>query len=150
MTDLDDAFSWPPLTAPTPSAPRSRRACEHIWDEGKCSKCDKSYALFLEQSARGRKNKKRGNALQRKAITELGGTNLAGNNPNLDGVGLMFRYEHKSGGAFSTQYAKWLWGIPAPAGMIRVLLVTETPGPGRKARRYVALDYDDWKDLHGE
>ena len=101
-------------------------------------------------SRRGNNNRKRGNAIQRKRITALGGRNLAGNNPNLDGIGQMFGYESKSGGAFSSRYWRWLTDIPVLAGQVQVLIVTEAPGPGHKARSYVVVGYDDWRDLHGE
>ena len=101
-------------------------------------------------SRRGNNNRKRGQAIQRKQIEGLGGQNLAGNNPNLDGLGAMFRYESKSGGSFSQRYWRWLRGIPVAAGQVRVLIVTETPGAGHKAGSYVVIDYDDWRDLHGE
>src|SRR5512139_1224819 len=102
------------------------------------------------QSRKGRNNKKRGGAIQRKRIEGLGGRNLAGNNPNLDGIGALFAYESKSGGSFSERYWRWLSGIPRNAGQVGVLIVTETPGRGHKARSIVVVDYDDWRDLHGE
>lgn len=113
-----------------------------------CISCGK----VRDESAvrRGRNNASRGKAIQRKRIEGLGGTNLAGNNQNLDGIGLAFAYESKSGGAFSDRYWRWLTGIPVRGDQTRVLIVTETPGQGRRARSYVVVEYDDWKSLHGE
>lgn len=103
-----------------------------------------------EASRRARNNAKRGKAIQRKRIEGLGGTNLAGNNQNLDGVGAMFAYESKSGGSFSERYWRWLRGIPVRGDQVQVLIVTDAPGPGRRARSIVVVSYDDWRDLHGE
>lgn len=102
------------------------------------------------RSRRSRNNKNRGLAIQRKRIEGLGGTNLAGNNENLDGIGLAFAYESKSGGSFSERVWRWLVGIPTKGDQTGVLIVTETPGPGRRARSYVVVEYDEWKALHGE
>ncbi len=120
------------------------------WDDGGavCVMCGRERD---EAKARmGRNNRKRGNAIQRQRIVGLGGRNLAGNNPNLDGLGLAFRYESKSGGSFPERLWRWLKGIGVEAGQTGVLIVTDTPGPGHRARSVVIVDYDDWRDLHGE
>ena len=99
---------------------------------------------------RGRNNRKRGQRIQRERIEGLGGLNLAGNNPNLDGIGSMFRYESKSGKSFPELPWRWLTGIPVNAAQIPVLIITDAPGPGPKARSIVVVRYSDWRDLHGE
>jgi hypothetical protein len=103
-----------------------------------------------ESSRRARNNAKRGKAIQRKRIEGLGGRNLAGNNENLDGIGTMFAYESKSGGSFPERPWRWLKGIPIRAGQTQVLIITDAPGPGHRARSVVVVDYDDWRELHGE
>jgi len=113
-----------------------------------CSVCGKARDLGLAR--RSRNNGKRGRAIQRQRIVGLGGTNLAGNNENLDGISALFAFESKSGASFSNRYWSWLKGIPLRGEQIGVLIVTDAPGPGRKARSVVIIDYDDWKDLHGE
>ncbi len=102
------------------------------------------------RSKRGSNARKRGNRIQRERIVALGGRNLAGNNPNLDGLGAMFAYESKSGGAFSGRVWRWLTDIPKRGNETGVLIVTEAPGPGHKARSYVVVEYDEWRELHGE
>jgi hypothetical protein len=102
------------------------------------------------KSRRGRNARKRGINIQRERVQGLGGLNLSGNNENLDGLGSMFAYESKSGGVFSDRYWRWLKGIPATGGRVGVLIVTDAPGPGHKARSVVIVDYDDWRDLHGD
>ena len=99
---------------------------------------------------RGRRSAKRGKSIQRQRIVGLGGRNLAGNAENLDGLGTMFAYESKSGGSFPERAWRWLRGIPHDSGQTPVLIITDTPGPGRKARSVVIVDYDDWRELHGE
>ena len=101
--------------------------------------------------AMGRNNKKRGHAIQRKAIRGLGGTNLPGNIENLDGLGTLMRYESKSTKRFPNTYWRWLQQIPAHATQSKVLIVTEAGGkPGQKARSIVIVDYETWRELHGE
>ena len=119
-----------------------------IYEEWACRRCGK--VKDPTTSRRSKNNKNRGLAIQRKRIEGLGGTNLAGNNENLDGIGLAFAYESKSGGSFSERYWRWLSGIPVKGDQTAVLIVTETPGPGRRARSYVVVEYDQWRDLHGE
>jgi len=110
----------------------------------------------------GRNTRSRRLAIQRERIRGLGGTNLAGSTPGLDGLGAMFRYESKTakpgeppkGKPRITTFPEHAWailrGIPAPVGQTRVLILTEAPGPGRRARSLVMVEYDDWKALHFE
>ena len=103
-----------------------------------------------EKAEAGRRANRRGRTIQRKQIEGLGGHNLPGNAPNLDGVGSMFHYESKSGSAFPERAWRWLKGIPHGSGEIPVLIITDTPGSGKKARSVVIVEYRDWRDLHGE
>ncbi len=170
MTDLtadDLPFPDEPITSANPAAPKPK-CRRHDWythpeptpcygDDGEiylppgtihCSRCFK--VKDPAASRRGRLASQRGKRIQRQRIERLGGQNLAGNNPSLDGIGLLFRYESKSGGAFPERLWRWLKGIPVPAGQIGVLIVTDAPGPGHRARSVVVVDYDDWSDLHRE
>jgi len=165
MTTIDDLpFTYP--SEPTTNGAKGAKPCRrHNWThlvmaEGVTAGavsgpwdgyiCDCGAIRDATASRRGRTNASRGKAIQRKRIEGLGGTNLAGNNPNLDGIGELFRYESKSGGSFSERYWRWLRGIPKGATQVGVLIVTDTPGPGHRARSIVVVDYDDWRDLHGE
>jgi hypothetical protein len=114
-----------------------------------CGVCAKT--IDPDAMDRGRRAARRGKDIQRRQIVGLGGRNLAGNNPNHDGQGIMFSYESKSGpAAFSERVWRWLTGIPVTATQSRVLIVTDKPGAGRKARAYVVVEYGEWKLLHGE
>lgn len=151
---LDDFDLFTPTEATVNVSTKKCR--RHDWREGvidelvitECRRC--GVMRDIAKSRRSRNNKSRGLAIQRKRIEGLGGTNLAGNNENLDGIGLAFAYESKSGGAFSDRIWRWLTGIPTKGDQTGVLIVTETPGPGRRARSYVVVEYDEWKALHGE
>lgn len=98
-------------------------------------------------SRRGRLNRSRGLAAQRKRLRAIGIENIPGNGP-YDGRSEMFRAEHKSGGAFPKTLWRYLKGIPVTTETA-ILVVTDTPGPGHKARSVVIIDADDWRDLHG-
>jgi len=148
MSDLDQLPFTYPSDATANGAKGKPRCRRHDWYANACRRCG-----VMENPVtvrRGRNNASRGKRIQRKRIEGLGGTNLAGNNPNLDGIGELFRYESKSGGSFSERYWRWLRGIPKGATQVGVLIVTDTPGPGHRARSIVVVDYDDWRDLHGE
>lgn len=135
------------------------RCRRHVWlhvsdnhmgltDHAICTRCGK--VRDEAASLRGKRAQRRGKTIQRQRIRALGGENIGGSVPGLDGIGLGFRYESKSGAAFSERYWRWLRAIPATVNDTRVLIVTEAPGPGRKARSMVVLEFDDWRQLHGE
>ena len=155
-TDLSDLPVLDFASAPTLNGAEGRKCGRHLWrddltgpgGEVECIRCGRP--RDAAKSRRGRTNASRGKRIQRQRIEGLGGLNLAGNNENLDGIGTMFRYESKSGGAFPERAWRWLTGIPVAAGQIPVLIITDAPGPGHRARSVVIVDYDDWRDLHGE
>jgi len=156
----DDLFE--PLTPANPAAargkcrhPRPLRLFRHPLTNlplaAGTSLCGSCFTVIDGRVARrGRNNAKRGKAIQRQRIIALGGQNLPGNKPGHDGIGLAFSYESKAGGAFSERYWRWLRGIPATAQQTAVLIVTSADGSGPKARSYVVVEYDDWRDLHQE
>lgn len=113
--------------------------------------CGITRADYEARQRRGRLNRTRGNRIQRERNQALGIRNLAGNNPSLDGVSAMFASESKSGGAFPERLWRWLKGVKLiTADQVAILIVTDAPGSARKARSIVVVDYEDWKELHGE
>lgn len=102
-------------------------------------------------SRRARRNRSRGLAIQRKRNAGLGISNIAGNAPSHDGgtADELFVSESKSGVSFSERYWRWLSAIPRRSSQVPILIVTDTPGPGHRARSIVVVAYDDWRDLHG-
>lgn len=117
-----------------------------------CPECGRLKADILAASRRARNNRSRGLAIQREANRKLGVSNIAGNAVNHDGGrhDEPFATESKSGASFSERYWRWLRAIPAAADQTAVLLVSDTPGPGRKRRTLVVLELGDFIDLHGE
>lgn len=113
--------------------------------------CGITRADYEARQRRGRLNRTRGNRIQRERNQALGIRNLAGNNPSLDGVSALFASESKSGGAFPERLWRWLKGVKLiTADQVAILIVTDAPGSARKARSIVVVDYEDWKELHGE
>ena len=118
---------------------------EHVWA---CTRCNRLRDETVTR--RGKNNKKRGEAIEREIGHRLGLRRVGMYGGPDDLSGDMFAVQVKSGGSFSERYWRWLSGIPRHAGQVGVLIVTETPGRGHKARSIVVVDYDDWRDLHGE
>jgi hypothetical protein len=156
VTDLDAALEGQPVEPPALTGAAGRPKCRrHTWRvidsiQPPEVRCRCGAVRDPAVSRRSANNRKRGNRIQRERIVALGGRNLAGNNQNLDGLGAMFAYESKSGGAFSDRIWRWLTGIPKRGNETAVLIVTDAPGPGHKARSYVVVEYDEWRALHGE
>jgi hypothetical protein len=157
-SDLDAALEGQPIEPPSLAGAAGRPKCRrHTWvtithpddyTEHECSRCGQPRDLAV--SRRANNNRKRGNRIQRERIVALGGRNLAGNNPGWDGTSELFSFESKSGGFFSERHWRVLNAIPRQGQQSAVLIVTEAPGPGRKARSYVVVSFDDWRALHGE
>lgn len=163
VTGLYDSLPFgDPLTLANPAAP-APKCRRHAWASSgeitstgvlitsQCVRC----GVVRDEVARrrNRNNARRGKRIQHDRIVALGGRNLPGNKQNHDGIGLAFSYESKSGkegGVFSKRYWDWLKGIPVTAAQTAVLLVTEAGVVGRRARAYVVVDFDDWRDLHQE
>lgn len=155
--DLDALLKDVPISPPTFSGAQGKPKCRrHRWNttsfEGRPIVCTWCGAPRDEaRSRRGKNAARNGKRIQRERIVALGGRNLAGNNENLDGISEFAAYESKSGrSAFSDRYWRWLTDIPVNANQTRVLIVTDAPGPGHRARSYVVVEYSEWKDLHGE
>lgn len=141
---------------------RSRRPRKHAhwWIAGVsdgyvgvevCDLCGITRADYEARQRQGRLNRSRGLRIQRERNRGLGIRNLAGNNPNLDGVSALFATESKSLKRFPEVWWRWLKGIKLiTSSQVPILIVTEAGSIGRKARSIVVLDYEDWKELHGE
>lgn len=161
MTDLDDIPFIYPSEANLGAAP-PKKCWRHNWREVVCvhqgahasdARCWNCLKVRDEAAAaRGRRNRSRGNRIQRQRNAALGITNLPGNRPNHDGgeADELFVSESKSGAAFSERYWRWLSGIPRRSGQVPILLVTSADGVGRRARSYVVVQFEDWRDLHGD
>jgi hypothetical protein len=98
---------------------------------------------------RNRNNRKRGNAKQRKVMVESGFANVGGAGGAEDGLDAVFAVQHKA--YQSGRYPGWALqeldhlrvggeGLrPISEGRVPLLIVSESPGAGRKAREPVAI-----------
>ncbi|MCC6311382.1 MAG: hypothetical protein IT345_10750 [Trueperaceae bacterium] len=156
----DDLFD--PLTPPNPAA--TRRKCKRhqyridmyqddpdsrvLAAREVCRRCGS--VRDEERSRRGRTNRQRGNAIEREMGKRLGLARVGQYGGPDDLRGEMFAAQVKSGGAFSERLWGWLKAVPVKAGQTAILVVADTPGPGKRRRAMVMLDIDDWVDLHGD
>ena len=101
-------------------------------------------------SRRGRLNKNRGNSIEREMGKKLGMRRVGQYGGPDDLSNDLFAAQVKSGGYFSERQWAWLKAVPVKAGQTALLVVADTPGPGKKRRAVVILDLDDWRDIHGE
>lgn len=114
----------------------------------RCTRC--GVTLDPAKQSAGRRANRRGRRIQKKSMEAAGMDNLPGNLPGLDGSRGMFRGESKSGLRFPEQMWRWLQAIPAAPGQVRVLVVSDAPGPGYKRRSITMVESSDWTALHGE
>lgn len=59
------------------------------------------------------------------------------------------RTQNKSGKGYPKRLDGWLRSIPVVPGQLRGVTYTETPGPGRKARKLIVLDWDEFVEWFG-
>lgn len=147
MTDL-----WTPTTPPNPAA--VRRVCKHprearrLFDDGiACGRCGKT--LDPELLSRGRRNRSRGNAIERQVAAQLGLKRTGQYGGPDDAKGNWLVVQVKSGGSFPKRVWGWLQALPADAGQTRAVVLTDAPGPGHRRRAVVVVELDEWISLHG-
>jgi hypothetical protein len=154
--ELDDAIG--PFTPADTDAVPTPRKCRHPRDRRtpiengwSCLSC--GHSVVRAAILRGKRARQRGLALQRKAAAFLGLSNLQGNGAADARTESMygnaaFVAQMKSGGLFPSWMQRELDYLPRGAGRTPILVVIETPGPGRKTRMLVVMDATDWRDLH--
>ncbi len=101
-------------------------------------------------SKRGKNNRQRGNSIEREIGKKLGMKRVGQFGGKDDLSNALFAAQVKSGGAFSERQWAWLKAVPVVAGQTQLLVVADTPGPGKRRRALVILDLDDWRELHGQ
>jgi hypothetical protein len=147
----DDLFV--PLTPPNPAAPKPK-CRRHVWLSNGldtftfCRSCGRT--RNPDASRRGKNNRQRGNAIEREIGKTLGMKRVGQYGGKDDLSNALFSAQVKSGGAFSERQWAWLKAVPVVAGQTQLLVVADTPGPGKKRRAVVILDLDDWRELHGQ
>jgi hypothetical protein len=146
MTDLDEVFSWPPLTPPNPGAPESRKCYRHVWDNGKCARCDR--VKDEAASRRGKNNRKRGNAHELVVARQVGGSKMGP-------LGLPWDVEMKG---YARLQVKKLATPPSlrfiAAELARIGSGAEMPGfiwvePGRGGETLITFRLTDFAERHG-
>lgn len=144
-----------PLTESNPGA-APRRKCGHprssrlVTTEGwSCERC--GHSVPREASRLGRRNRSRGNDVERVIGKQLGLRRVGqfGGPTDLGESRDPFVVSVKSGGYWTERYWSELKRQVAESSQTRLLVVAETPGRGRKRRAVVILDLDDWIGLHG-
>jgi len=153
---LDDLDWYPPESDLVPVDPKP---CRHFrnrriptdggWTCGDCGKVTEKAAI-----RRGKNNRKRGLALQLEHARRLGLTNLQGNGAadaksESTFCNAAFVAQFKAGLMFPGWMQRELDYLPRTGGRTPLLVIVETPGPGRKARALVVMDESDFIDLHG-
>ena len=155
--DLDDLPFHDPEWPPAPAVEREPRKCRHPRDRRSRIEngwaCECGHTVERAVILRGKNARKRGLNLQRQAARDLGLTNLQGNGAADARTESMygnaaFVAQMKSGGLFPGWMVRELDYLPRGQGRTPILVVIETPGPGRKARRLVVMGLEDFRDLH--
>jgi len=168
MTDLDAILADLPVTPPTLAGAHGKPAkCRrHVWvadytsvmekyvngvyvglvgtPAPRCSRCG---AVRDEaRSRRGRNARKRGNGLQAKAAKAAGIANIGALGlPEDAGKSTDWLVlQVKSGLGYPKNLDRWLRALTATADQLRGVVYVETPGPGRKAKRLIVLDYEEF------
>jgi hypothetical protein len=158
MTEYDDLpFAEPDDMQSVVVLEREPRKCRHPRNQR--SRTETGWVCVCGHSAdrtairRGTNARKRGLSIQLEHARRLGLTNLNGNgaaDAKSETVygNAAFVAQMKSGGLFPGWMQRELDYLPRTGGRVPLLVVVETPGPGRKARALVVMDESDWIDLH--
>jgi hypothetical protein len=101
------------------------------------------------RSRRGRANRRRGNDFERSLAAELGGRRIGQYGDPADVLTPLFVVQAKVRKAFPYWMTRELDRLPRADGRIPLLVVSDSPGPGRRRRSVVVVDLRDWVDLHG-
>lgn len=153
MTDLDDAALWAGAPGGLVTPKKCRR---HEWrltgltEPGyACVRCGK-----VRDEARaktGRNNRKRGNSDELVVARLLGGTKVGplGHAWDVEVHGYL-RAQAKRLDRWPSlgKVIEWLDAIPA-AAHLRAVTLADTPGPGKRTRRLIVMDLDEFAEHHG-
>lgn len=150
MTDLP--FHYPdaaPANAAAPQ-PKCRR---HRWvafpDGSRCDRCGKAHSK--EAARRGRNNRKRGTTDELRVAEILGGRKVGplGHEWDVEIEGYLRAQCKKLDTPPSlNQVTRWLDAIPQGPSL-RAVTIADTPGAGRKTRRLIVLDLEEFASWHG-
>lgn len=144
---------------PSLSMTHRPRRCQHRHRESRSLFDDAGRALPFHYDAcldcghvfdpgivrRNNNNRRRGKAIERRRNAEAGIEQRGALNRSEDGGGAADPIVHqaKSGGLFPVRLADALDAMTVRADQIAVVSVTETPGPGRRARIVAVVNFAD-------
>lgn len=129
-------------------------SCRHprvdrIYKDGgyTCVSCGRF--VSAEAIKRGLNARRRGNRLSARAAKDGGLENVERLQLPEDHRASHLKTQHKSGKGYPKRLDAWLRAMSAEPGQLRAVVYTETPGPGKKARRLIVMDYSEYLDWHG-
>jgi hypothetical protein len=111
----------------------------------------KERAIDEANRIRGKRNRNRGNAIEREICKALGITRVGMFGGKADGGkhDEWIAVQVKSGGAFSEKVWGLIQSVPYRGDQLRGLVVADAPGPGTRRRAYIAIALDEFIDWHG-
>lgn len=98
---------------------------------------------------RGRNNLRRGKEWERRIAADIGGERVGQHGGKDDVQHPDWAIQAKVGGAFPERLWTYLTAIPREPGQGRAIVVGDAPGPGRKRRAVVLIEFEEWKHSEG-
>lgn len=156
MNELDEIV-WAPLTPPTPTGVR-RKPHRHTWEASPalpassdrwCARC--GVVRDETKVRRGRNNRKRGTSDELVVATTLGGRKVGQLNMPWDvEIAGYLRAQCKKLVRWPSMAAVVAWLDAIPAGTeLRAVTLADAPGAGKRVRRLIVLDLDEFAAWHG-
>lgn len=161
MTTVDD-IAWGEPSEPQMQLARPRKCRQHEWfavvidppqelvPVWRCRRCGKE--RDLEASSRGRRNRNRGNAIERFVCSLLGIKRVGQYGGPEDGGSASDHLvvQVKSGGAFQDSLRRKILTVPANADQLRGWVTVSTPGAGTRREGVISFDLREFADWYGK
>jgi hypothetical protein len=98
---------------------------------------------------RGKNNNRRGKQWERTIAANIGGERVGQAGGKDDVQHPRFAIQAKVGTMFPERLWKWLAAVPIKPGQRQALVVGDAPGPGKRRRAVVLMNYEDWREAEG-